>query len=241
MVTVVQQIGAVNSAALYAQLVADVYTLTNRPDLVAETALAIRKATLKAHNADFWVSDIVVVPQLTLPTAVTDPSQASSRYVLNLNDPATFPRLRKVSYIKPYISPTGMTQVPGVSGWDSLLSYGAGAITQKNYVEVTASSVVDDYGLERTNYWYQAGKQVNLRIYTQVLAVVLGYWAYPDITSVAYNSWIASEYPDLIVEEAASNVFRMIGKFDEAQAYASNWQANIRTITAAQITVDTTR
>lgn len=39
-------------------LVSDVYTLTNRPDLVAETALAVKKATLKMHHVDFFARDI---------------------------------------------------------------------------------------------------------------------------------------------------------------------------------------
>lgn len=39
-------------------LVQDVYTLTNRPDLVGETTLAVRNATLKAHNSDYFYKDI---------------------------------------------------------------------------------------------------------------------------------------------------------------------------------------
>lgn len=40
------------------ELIADVYTITNRPDLVAETLLEIKSATLKAHRSDFYAKDI---------------------------------------------------------------------------------------------------------------------------------------------------------------------------------------
>jgi len=44
--------------ATFAELVADVYIATNRPDLVTQTALAVKVATLKAHQTDFYPKDI---------------------------------------------------------------------------------------------------------------------------------------------------------------------------------------
>jgi len=44
--------------ATLTSLVNDVYTLTNRPDLVGETVLAVRNATLKAHNTDYYYKDL---------------------------------------------------------------------------------------------------------------------------------------------------------------------------------------
>jgi len=38
-------------------LMDDVYILTNRPELVAETRLAVKKATLKLHQLDFFAKD----------------------------------------------------------------------------------------------------------------------------------------------------------------------------------------
>jgi hypothetical protein len=37
-----------------ATILTDVYELTGRPDLVAETTLAVKNATLKAHHLDFF-------------------------------------------------------------------------------------------------------------------------------------------------------------------------------------------
>ena len=44
--------------ATYQELYDDVVTITKRPDLAAETALAIRAATLKLHQSDFYFKDL---------------------------------------------------------------------------------------------------------------------------------------------------------------------------------------
>ena len=40
------------------ELIAEVYTITNRPDLVAQTLTAVRSATLKMHQRDYFYKDI---------------------------------------------------------------------------------------------------------------------------------------------------------------------------------------
>src|SRR5512139_3972949 len=45
--------------AAFTALLADVYTITNRPDLVAETTMAVRAATLICHHSDFYPRDLV--------------------------------------------------------------------------------------------------------------------------------------------------------------------------------------
>jgi hypothetical protein len=238
MAIVTQTLDAIQPSVLYAQLISAVYTLTNRPDLVAETQLALRKATVKAHGADFWKADIAVVPKYTLPIPVVDVTQPSSRFVINLVDATNFPNLRKVAYIKEYINPAGQVS-SSISGWDTLIANYGTSPRQRNYDECSPESVIDDYGTERTNYWYQAGKQVSLRTYTPILYATLGYWAYPNATPAGYNSWIANDFPDLVVEEAASIVFRTIGKAEESAAYAGNWGTNLHQLSMSQITVST--
>lgn len=238
MAIITQVSGAIQPSVLYAQMLADIYTITNRPDLIAETQLALRKATVKAHSADFWKGDIAIVPKYILPTPIVDVTQPSSRFSINLADPANFPNLRKVAYIKEYINPAGQVS-SAVSGWDTLIANYGTSPRQRNYDECSPEAVIDDYGTERTNYWYQAGKQVSLRVYSPILYATFGYYAYPNATPTGYNSWIANEFPDLIVEEAASTVFRMIGKADESAAYASNWATNLHQLTMSQVTVGT--
>ena len=40
-------------------LCADVYTITNRPDLINETKLAVKAATLKMHQSDYYYRDLL--------------------------------------------------------------------------------------------------------------------------------------------------------------------------------------
>lgn len=74
----------------FAELVDDVYTLTNRPDLVGETALAIQAATLKAHQSDDYIYDFVE------QSIVFD----TSDYYQSLDYKSVFPLWRKARYIR---------------------------------------------------------------------------------------------------------------------------------------------
>jgi len=76
--------------ATFTELCADVYTITNRPDLVNETKLAVRAATLKAHQQDFFYKDI-------LETGV---SFSTADYVQSLEYRTIFPRYRALKYIR---------------------------------------------------------------------------------------------------------------------------------------------
>ena len=40
-------------------LCAYVYTITNRPDLFTETKLAVKAATLKMHQSDYYYRDLL--------------------------------------------------------------------------------------------------------------------------------------------------------------------------------------
>ena len=44
--------------ASFTSLLNDVYTITNRPDLIAETKLAVKQATLKMHQSDYYPKDL---------------------------------------------------------------------------------------------------------------------------------------------------------------------------------------
>jgi hypothetical protein len=42
-----------------AELIQEVYSLTGRPDRVAETNSAFKSATLKAHQSDYYYKDLL--------------------------------------------------------------------------------------------------------------------------------------------------------------------------------------
>lgn len=78
--------------ATFAELLADVYTLTNRPDLVNETKVAVKAATLKAHQIDFFYKDLFETGIQWSPVA----------YTQSLDYRTLFPRWRALKYLRKY-------------------------------------------------------------------------------------------------------------------------------------------
>lgn len=172
-------------------LTADVITLTNRPDLVGETALAIRAATLKAHGTDYFYKDLV-------ETGIQfDYSQSQQ----TLEYKSLIPRWRALKYIRKYDYSTP----PGTPG---------------KFLDVlTPESILDSYGINRENVCYVAGLEVQIRCTEAQQYFLLGCYVHPDVTVDNYDSWIADEAPITIIYEAAATVFKTIGYDEQAAVY----------------------
>ena len=80
--------------ATFAELVSDVYTLTNRPYLVEETKLAVKMATLKAHQSDYYPKDLFEVG-----LSWTEPD-----YIQSIEYRTLIPRWRAFKYLRKYSS-----------------------------------------------------------------------------------------------------------------------------------------
>lgn len=78
--------------ATFAELVSDVYTLTNRPYLVEETKLAVKMATLKAHQSDFYPKDLFEVG-----LSWTEPA-----FIQSIEYRTLIPRWRAFKYLRKY-------------------------------------------------------------------------------------------------------------------------------------------
>lgn len=78
--------------ATFADLVSDVYVLTNRPYLVAETKLAVKMATLKAHQSDYYPKDLHEV-------GIT---WSSPEYIQSIEYRTLIPRWRAFKYLRKY-------------------------------------------------------------------------------------------------------------------------------------------
>lgn len=76
--------------ATFTELVADVITLTNRPDLLAETKLAVKAATLKLHQADYFYKDL----------NESGISFSASDYAQQIEYRSLFPRFRALKYLR---------------------------------------------------------------------------------------------------------------------------------------------
>lgn len=176
--------------ATLSELIADVYTITNRPDLVAETKLAVKQATLKCHQFDHFPKDLFEVG-LTMP----NPGPIQS-----LDYKSVAPRWRTFKYLRKYY-------YNGTTGY-------AGEFFRL----LTPEESLDRYQINKENICYLAGDQLEIRSTSADEHFLLGCYLHPNITDDGFSSWIAEEYPYAIVYEAASKLFKMIGQDEMAAA-----------------------
>ena len=185
-----------------AELVAEVYSITGRPDLVSLTSSAIRAATLKLHQSDFWYKDIFE----------TGVSFSTSEYRQQFVYRDLIPLWRAVKYLRKYDA-VGQTEGEFITG------------------PIAPSEVIDEFGLSREDIFYIAGAEVDIRSSTQEQYYLLGCYVNPNITDSGFSSWIAIEHPYAIVYDAAARVFKSIGKDDEASAMREEVKAQLEMIT----------
>jgi hypothetical protein len=172
-------------------LASDVYLLTNRPDLIGETALAVKAATLKAHQSDDYIYDF---QENSIQFDTAD-------YFQSLDVKSIFPLWRKAKYLRIYDQST----------------YGNAPGRLLRYIE--PEKVVDEFGANRTDIWYQAGSNLQIRTGNSAQYFLIGYYKNPDVTEGGYSSWIADTNPYVIIYEAVAIIFKTIGLDDQAGAY----------------------
>lgn len=184
----------------------EVYTITNRPDLSARTQAAIRAATLKLHQSDFYSKDL-------FETGIVFSTAA---YLQQLEYRPLIPRYRALKYIRK----------SDVDGTDTLPFLDI----------VVPELTLDSYGLNRNDVAYQTGEVIQIRSSTELQYIFLGCYLDPDITVSGYSSWIAINHPFAIIYEAASQIFKQTGKTEEWNAYKimAQEQANTITVTNTQ-------
>ena len=184
-------------------LAADVYTLTNRPDLVAETKVALRKSIIKFHSADTYKRDIV---SQTLQMSLYPPLDVNQfRWNIALT---TFPRFRRPRQL------TTSTLNPTVTV----------------FKEVASDNIFNLYGSEFQNYFFISGSSITIKAIAGFDYLNFQYYQYPLVPPVSTDpitSWICDQYPDAVIEEAAGTVFKMIGKDDEYSRYQTLFAENI--------------
>lgn len=172
-----------------AELISEVVSITKRPDKTTEISSAIKNATLKAHQKDYFWKD--------LKEEVVDFNSAA--YIQQLDYRAVFPKFRAAKYLRKY-DPT--TNTPG-----------------KLLTKVVPENVFDAYQIQKQDIFYAAGAFINLNSSTQERYYQFGCYLNPDITDSGYNSWIALDHPYCIIYDAAATIFKAIGKDEEAAQY----------------------
>jgi len=174
----------------FAEILEEVYLITNRRDLEAETKSAIKKATIKAHLTDFYYRDL-------FETGV-EFTELSHRQALDLN--SMFNNFRAIHYVKRVDSSTDEV---GVS-----------------FEEIDPTQTLDTYGYLRSDVFYIAGRTCELRSSVAFDKALVGIYVLPIVTENEYSSWIANLVPYFIIHEAARTVLRVIGYLEESNAQA---------------------
>lgn len=222
--------------ATLASLATDVYTITNRPDLLTETRVALRKAIFKFHQAETFTRDLLSTRiQFSLYTPV---AANTWRYQFDLSDAALFPRFRRLNtlhYPVDLIAQYPSTPQPLID-WSSLSP-------ESRIVPVVSPDNLFDprYANERYQYAYIAGMSLNVKLSWGMDYLDIFYWAYPVVptdTEATITSWICDQYPDAVIEEACSTVFKMIGKDDEAARYLQLFGENLAMLKGTSVGED---
>jgi hypothetical protein len=172
--------------ASFTDMLNDLYTITNRTDMVNESILAIKTATLKAHQREFYFKDL-------FETGIQFPTSA---FYQSIEPKNIVPNYRTFKYLR---------------------KYDAVALCPGKFLKLkTTEQLFDGYGNDVLDIYYAAGIEVNMRMSTQEQYMLMGVYVHPVVLQVGYSSWIADEYPDAILHEAASRIYKILGEDSQA-------------------------
>lgn len=171
------------------ELVAEVYDITKRPDLVTETASAVKSATLKAHRTDFYSKDIY-------ETGVEFPNLLYKQSLDYIN---FIPNFRALKYIRRV---TDALDENGIF-----------------FDVITPDEILDSYNKNRTDVAYVAGRVIELKASVEFKVMLMGCYVNPVVRTGAYSSWVAEQFPFAVIREAARVLFKTIGYDEQSATY----------------------
>lgn len=167
----------------------EVYQITNRPDLVSQTSAAVRAATLKIHQSDYFYKDLQ--EQGIVFTTAAFEQQIEYRTLI--------PLWRAFKYLRKTDS----------SGVDTLGFFEL----------IPPELILDDYALNRNDVCYVAGSVIQIRSSTSFQYAIHGCYVNPNITALGYSSWVSIDHPFAIVYEAAAQIFKQTGDAEQFAAF----------------------
>lgn len=173
----------------FSQLCQDVMTKTGRPELVAETQLAVRQATKFVHMSNFWLRDCME-QRFDFPVV---------GYTFQV-DTSLLARYRKLRYVKKFDLATNIPK----EGESHKLSEGS------------PTDLFDRYQAPRSNIYYLSGSSINVKCNSQEQSLLFAWYKYPDTNPESFSSWIAEAYDPIIIDKAAANIFRDTGMTEDA-------------------------
>ena len=176
--------------SVYSDLVADVLTITKRPDREDLIKLGIRMATLKAHQSDFFPKDLFETGLQFIPPFSN---------LQSFEYRALIPRWRAFKYLRKF----DYTTPPGAAG--------------KLFKFIQPEELLNrDFSYEEEDVCYLAGSMIEIRSSTKDQYMLHGCYVNPDVTETSYKSWIAEEHPMAIIAGADAYVFKQTGYSEQA-------------------------
>lgn len=195
----------------FSDLFDSVVTVTKRPDLVAETTLALKRAIIKEHSAIDYPRDLKKLDQ-----ALVQPNPNNFRYELSLASMGLHPTARRITQI-----------VELASNQPSSLQVTQGYFGILDFKERMHDDIFNGYNQEYQAYWYRFGSNLNIVAPRQVDNVRITYYAVPSLANTsAYSDWMADMYDYVIYTHAAAEIFRIIGKSEEQKMQLAMMQDN---------------
>ena len=176
----------------FAELVAEVVSITKRPDLIERIKANVRAATLKAHHSDFYYKDLFEVPV-----------QFTEIFILQSFVPTDVsPRFRKAKYVRRWLG-------------------GADGHFGNFFTPIQIENSIDNYGCTKNEVYYMAGQALQMRGAMPIDKILFGCYQHPVVTpETAYDSWIATEMPYVIIYEAARVTFKSYSFTEAANEYS---------------------
>jgi len=172
------------------ELVAEVIDITNRKDLTSSIKSAVKAATIKAHQTDFYSKDIFE----------TGVEFTSKEFRQSLDYITLITNFRALKYFRRVEDET-----------DDI-----GAFIDI----ILPEEVLDSYGENRTDIAYVAGRVLEIRASVSFTKALLGCYVNPIVREGAYTSWVAEQHPFFIIHEAARRIYKAIGQMEESNGQA---------------------
>lgn len=168
--------------ALIDDLKSNVAIVTNKPHLVNEIELSIKRAVVKLHREQNYYPDLIEFEYESLP--------ASNIHQISFDDLVTTSGSGRMVRNVKYVASAERT-VPA-------------------FEKISPADLFNLNGASRIDVWYSAGSAVNIRSRAVESTFSIGYYMHPLSTDAAINAdWLCREYENLVTSAAAVEIFIM--------------------------------
>lgn len=217
-------------------LLNEVYGLTNRPDMVAETTSVVKAATLKAHQSDYYWKDLF---ETVLVYVTAD-------YTQSIDYRSIIPNFRSLSYLRKYDYDSNYNS--SGSWWDGFQylnnptnTYSTNGTQQsgKFFKVLTPVESLDAYKSDRLDVVYGAGSLLQVKSSTLTKYAMFGCYLNPIVANEAtFNSWVAADHPYAIIYQAVAQIYGLLENQVAFTKYQALADAEIARLMTANIILE---